>query len=172
MTKYIITDPCYILSDDTWNECCKVFDTYKNDEFMYQRFDEAVTKALNKLAGTKNAVACGTGIGDWSNSICCSNDDKVIESDFFADSGMVCVVEYNEAIQNALGNDELISRGGIALIETEGEVVIEMDTSNSEWTMVYIEDDEDEFNSMPFDEDYDEDEDEDDYEEDEEEDED
>lgn len=84
---------------------------------------------------------------------------------------MVCVVEYNEAIQNVFKNG-IISGGGVALIETEGEVIIEMDTSHEDWTIVYIEDDEDEFNSMPFDEDYDEDEDEDDYEEDEEEDED
>ena len=149
MTKYIITDPCYILSNEVWDNICS---QCEHDDFSNGKFDTLCTEALNKLAGTTNAVACGTGFGDWSNSICCSNDDKVIESDFFADSGMVCVVEYNEAIQNALGNDELISKGGIALIETEGEVVIEMDTSNSEWTMVYIEDDEDEFNSMPFDE--------------------
>lgn len=167
MTKYIITDPCYILSDEVWNNICG---QCENDDFSNGKFDTLCTDALNKLAGTTNAVACGTGWGDWENCMHSSNDDKIIETDFFADAGMVCVVEYNEAIQNALiakGNDGLISKGGIALIETVGEVTIEMDTSNAEWTMVYIEDDEDDFNSMvpPFDEedeeeDYDEDDDE------------
>lgn len=154
MTKYIITDPCYILSDEVWNNICS---QCENDDFSNGKFDTLCTEALNKLAGTTNAVACGTGWGDWSNRMHSSNDDKIIEADFFADAGMVCAVEYNEAIQNALiakGNDGLISKGGIALIETKGEVIIEMDIRNSEWTVVNIEDDEDGFTSMvpPFDE--------------------
>jgi hypothetical protein len=168
MTKYIITDPCYVLSDEVWDNICS---QCEDDDFSNGKFDTLCTEALNKLAGTTNAVACSTGIGDWTNCIQCSNDDKVIEEEFFADSGMVCVVEYNEAIQNVFKNG-IISRGGVALIETEGEVIIEMDTSHEDWTIVYIEDDEDEFNSMPYDDDYDEDEDEDDYDEEDEDDED
>lgn len=159
MTKYIITDPCYVLSDEVWSDICG---QCESDDFYNGKFDTLCTEALNKLAGTTNAVACGTGWGDWDNRIHCSDDDKIIEADFFADAGMVCVVEYNEAIQNALvakGNTILISKGGIALIETEGEVTIEMDTSNAEWTVVNIEDATDGFNSMlpPFDEEDDED---------------
>ena len=49
--KYVVTDPCYILDNDVWSKCCEVFDKYKDDEFMYQRFDEAVSKALIEYTG-------------------------------------------------------------------------------------------------------------------------
>ena len=87
----------------------------------------------------------------------CSNDDKIIQSDFFADSGMVCVVEYTNDIKDRI-DTTLIERGGIALIETEGEVKIEMDTNDPNWTVVYIEDDVDSFSScLPYDEEEDDD---------------
>lgn len=49
--KYVVTDPCYILDNDVWSKCCEVFDKYKDDEFMYQRFDEAVSRALVEYTG-------------------------------------------------------------------------------------------------------------------------
>ena len=85
--KYVVTDPCYILDNDVWSKCCEVFDKYKDDEFMYQRFDEAVSKALIEYTGYP-AFACGTGFGDWSNQL---SGIGVIKSEFFADAGMVCV---------------------------------------------------------------------------------
>ena len=85
--KYVVTDPCYILDNDVWSKCCEVFDKYKDDEFMYQRFDEAVSKALIEYTGYP-AFACGTGFGDWSNQL---SGIGVIKPDFFADAGMVCV---------------------------------------------------------------------------------
>ena len=85
--KYVVTDPCYILDNDVWSKCCEVFDKYKDDEFMYQRFDEAVSKALVEYTGYP-AFACGTGFGDWSNQL---SGIGVIKPDFFADAGMVCV---------------------------------------------------------------------------------
>ena len=154
MTKYIITDPVYIIDHKVWMDICG---QCEGDDFDNSKFNNLCTEALNKLAGTKNAVACHTGYGDWNNCIHSSNDNKIIKADFFADSGTVCVVEYNEAIQNALitkCNDRLITEGGIALIETEGEVIVEMDTSDAEWTVVNIDDAKDSFTSMlsPFDE--------------------
>ena len=85
--KYVVTDPCYILDNDVWSKCCEVFDKYKDDEFMYQRFDEAVSKVLIEYTGYP-AFACGTGFGDWSNQL---SGIGVIKSEFFADAGMVCV---------------------------------------------------------------------------------
>lgn len=153
MTKYIITDPCYVLSDDTWSNICN---QCKNEDFYNGTFDRLASEALNKLAGTTNAVASATGFGDWDNCMHCSNEDKIIHTDFFADSGMVCVVEYNDAIQQALkdkDNIRLIEKGGIAVIETEGNVEITMNTEDPNWTVVEIEDDNDVFNSfLPYDE--------------------
>lgn len=150
MKKYIITDPCYVLSNDTWSDICN---QCKDDDFYNGTFDRLVSEALNKLAGTTNAVASATGFGDWSNCMHCSNDDKIIQSDFFADSGMVCVVEYNDKIKAALeanNNSRLIDEdvGGAALIDTEGEVEITMNHDDSNWTVVEIEDEVDAFNSL------------------------
>ena len=39
LVKYVITDPCYILNNDTWDECCKFLDDSP------KAFNEAVSKA-------------------------------------------------------------------------------------------------------------------------------
>ena len=138
LVKYIVTDPCYILDDDTWNECCKVFDTYKNDEFMYQRFDEAVSKALTKLT-SHQSYACGTGFGDWCNEI---YGLGVVKHDFCADAGMVCVCRLNHKVLDNLykkyGEKNALS--GAAIFEMSEDIDIEFDVSNKDWTVVTIKD--------------------------------
>ena len=52
LTKYVVTDPCYILNDDGWDECCKFLDNSP------KAFNEAVSKALTDLTGF-SAYACG-----------------------------------------------------------------------------------------------------------------
>lgn len=136
--KYVVTDPCYLLSDETWDECCKVFDKYKNDEFMYQRFDEAVSKALSEFIGYP-AYACGTGFGDWSNEIWGSG---VIKGDFFADAGMVCVCRLTDKIlaqlQAKYGKSDDFS--GMAIFEMSENINVSFDVSNKDWTVVEIRD--------------------------------
>lgn len=159
MSKYIITDPCYILNDIVWDNACK--ECFDDSPEQYANFDKRITQELNKLANTNNALASGTGYGDWNNEIYSSNGRKVLQSEFFADSGMVCVVEYNEFIQKALeekDNTRLIERGGCALIETVGRVSVKMDMSNKDWTVVEIYDDESHFHSRDPEEDEEEDE--------------
>ena len=56
LIKYVVTDPCYILSDDKWDECCKFLDDSP------KAFNEAVSKALTDLSGFP-AFACDTGFG-------------------------------------------------------------------------------------------------------------
>ena len=150
MTQYIVTDPCYVLPNNTWDEICKHYTT--DEEFI-----KLVTQELNKLAGTTNALAANTGFGDWSNTLSSTNDKKIIRHDFFADSGTVCVVEYNDKIKSAVEenkNDYLIDYGGMALIETKGDVKVKMDTSDKSWTVVKIKDEKDMFSSLlPDDED-------------------
>lgn len=135
MKKFCVTDPCYILPDDVWSKCCKVFDEYKDDEFMYQRFDEAVTKALTEFVGSKS-YACGTGYGDWSNEL--QGDGKVINSKFCADAGMVCVCELTDKVKEALDINET-NNHSVAIFEAEDLSNVEFDLTDKGWTVVYIE---------------------------------
>ena len=138
LVKYIVTDPCYILDDDTWKECCKVFYIYKNDEFIYQRFDEAVSKALTNLTGHQS-YACDTGFGDWCNKI---YGLSVIKHDFCADAGMVCVCRLNHKVLDNLykNNGEENALSGAAIFEMSEDIDIEFDVSNKDWTVVKIKD--------------------------------
>lgn len=160
MTKYIITDPCYILSDEVWQSICN---QCHDDDFYNGKFDNLCTYELNKLAGTTNAIASATGYGDWSNTINGSNRDKILQSDFFADSGMVCVVEYNHKVIEALEankNVNLIQEkvGGAALLDLVEPVEISVDTSDKSWTVIYLKDkDGDGFSSIEQDEEEEED---------------
>lgn len=135
MKKFCVTDPCYILPDDVWDKCCKVFDEYKDDEFMYQRFDEAVAKALTEFVGSKS-YACGTGYGDWSNEL--QGDGKVINKDFCADAGMVCVCELTDKVKEALDVD-IYNTHTVATFEAEDLRNVTFDLTDKDWTVVYIE---------------------------------
>lgn len=44
LIKYVVTDPCYILSNDKWDECCKFLDDSP------KAFNNAVSKALTDLS--------------------------------------------------------------------------------------------------------------------------
>lgn len=133
MKKFVVTDPCYILPDEVWDKCCKVFDEYDNDEFMYQRFDEAVTKALTEFTGTK-AYACGTGYGDWHNQL--EGDGHILHDEFCADAGMVCVCEMTENVEKALKD---CGDWAYAVFECEELENVILDLENPNWTRVFIE---------------------------------
>ncbi len=133
MTKqYVITDPCYILPDDVWSECCKK--AGDNDKEWSDRFYQHVTSALTEFVGT-TAYAESTGYGDWQNSIACG---PYITGQFFADSGSVCVCEYTDKVKEALG--DLPDKGGAAVFEAEGRIEVQFDTKISDWTVVHISD--------------------------------
>lgn len=114
----IITDPCYLTLNDT---------DYKRTNYGAY---------LNKLGFTTFLVA-DTGYGDWINYII--KDDGVILGYFSADSGQVCVVLAEDAIEY---NPEIVQEMKVkhpecyAVIENfDGE--IEMDTSDPNWTVIY-----------------------------------
>ena len=147
MTKYIITDPCYIIPDTDWSKCCEIFNSvaYKkaeeNRDYEMQRelFDNEITAVLRKYSGDYKAQACSTGYGDWTNEIWGKN---VIKHDFFADSGMCCVCELTDTIQkhiteNSNGRNEF---NGMAVFETDKDIAIEFDTSDSDWTVIRVKD--------------------------------
>lgn len=147
MRKYIITDPCYLIPDDDWGKCCEIFDSvaYKkameNRDYEMQRelFDNEVTAMLRKYSGDYKAQACSTGYGDWTNEIWGKN---VIKSDFFADSGMCCVCELTDTIQKHIdaNSNGFKEYHGMAVFETDKDIAIEFDTSDSDWTVILVKD--------------------------------
>ena len=113
----IITDPCYLIPNDT----------------DYERTDYG--KQLDKLGFTTFLVD-DTGFGDWDNII--TKDDGTILGNFCADSGQVCIVLAEDVIKYYPEMSQVmkLKSSCYAIIENfDGE--IEIDTSNSEWTMIH-----------------------------------
>ena len=138
MTRYIITDPCYVLDRDVWDKCCEK--AQKSGLWDDEVFHKVVSEELEKLSG-KKAWATDTGYGDWDNSVF-GNSCYVENMDFCADSGMVCVCAMTEPVEEALKKS--FPNGYercVAVIKCEGEVNVEFDKSCGDWTVVKITDD-------------------------------
>ena len=131
MIEYIITDPCYILPDNIWNECCE----YLDDGF--DAFNEVVAKALTKFTGYK-AWVHDTGYGDLNNEI---HGGCIIKSDFCADAGMVCVCRWTDSIikywQTQYGTNKI---NGAAIFEMSEDIDVQFDQSCRDWTVITIKD--------------------------------
>ena len=125
LIKYVVTDPCYILNNDTWDECCKFLDDTP------KAFNDAVSKALTDLSGFP-AFACDTGFGDWNNKIYGS---YIIHKEFCADSGMTDEIEkhFAEEYQNIYSH-------GAAVFESSDDINVDFDISDTSWTVVKIHD--------------------------------
>ena len=123
MTKYVITDPCYIVDEKTWDKCLKDF----------PNFPKLIAEHLTKLTKEK-AYASDTGFGDWSNGL--MSKDGYLGS-FGADSGMVSVCKYTKKVAERLSG---IFAGCYCVFEADGPLDVVFDTSDKQWTVVYIED--------------------------------
>lgn len=123
MTKYVITDPCYIVDEKTWDKCIKDF----------PNFPKLIAEHLTKLTKEK-AYASDTGFGDWSNGLI--SKDGYLGS-FGADSGMVSVCKYTKKVAERLSE---IFAGCYCVFEADGPLDVVFDTSDKQWTVVYIED--------------------------------
>lgn len=151
MTKYIITDPCYILEADDWDACFKAATVGK--EFNQEAFNRVVQKQLELQSGSRAWVEI-TGYGDWTN-IMSGPEGKVLQSEFTADSGMVCVCKLNRDIEDALHKKIPVSLVGcVAIIQSDGDISVEMDRTNKSWTVVRIDTLDGEFTSTAPDDDY------------------
>ena len=114
MVKYVVTDPCYILSDAQWDECCK----YLGDDLA--EFAKAVSRALTEHTGYP-AYAHDTGCGDWSNRIYGPN---IIRSDFCADSGMVSVCRLTPEVEADLKDNPSQPFEGAAIFEASEDIEV------------------------------------------------
>lgn len=113
--NYIVTDPCYLVSNDVLTE---VYDKTKGKGI--KTFVEELTKYLPK--GTMVQV---TGIGDDLNSIypvweeACVN---IVQSSFTSDSGLICIVPVEETKQY---KDDI----RFAIVESDDELKYGFDTT-------------------------------------------
>lgn len=151
MTKYIVTDPCYLIDKDVWADCCKEAEL-PNHGWDNELFNARVANELTKMTGQK-AWASDTGFGDWDNTIH-GNPDKIIQSEFCADSGMVSVCILTDDMEAKLRAEYPYGFNTLgAIIECDGEVQVKFDKDDPDWTVVYIDDGSDTFNScLPPDE--------------------
>ena len=129
--KIVVTDPRYIMSNEDWTKCGDAAEKQRDEHKREweEAFHEIVTQRLTELSGHK-AYATSTGFGDWDNDI---------DGQFFcADSGMVCVCYLTDEMQKML--DESPNKEIAAIITVEGDIKVNFDYSNLDWTVVEIED--------------------------------
>ena len=129
--KYVITDPCYILPEDIWDECCKKCEA-RGQENWSENFDGIVQEALRDFTQGQ-AFASSTGYGDWSNEI---YGPGVLNHTFAADAGMVCVCRLTEEVEKKLNIKEHDSC--VAVFEADELVKVTFDTDDDNWTVVNI----------------------------------
>lgn len=145
MSKYIITDPCYILDDDIWSTCIKA--STVNRDFNQDAFDNLVRKQLELLSGHKAWVS-STGYGDWTNYME-GDESKIIQHEFTADSGMVCVCKLTKDVEDSLRKKIPIGLENlVAIIECDNDAAVKLDTTNKHLTVVYVYDGDKEFHSI------------------------
>ena len=120
--NYIVTDPCYLVSNDVWTEICD-----KTKGKVNKAFAEELTKHLPK--GTMVQV---TGIGDDLNSIYPVWEEECVniaQSSFTSDSGFICIVPVEETKQY---KDDI----RFAIIESDDELEYGFDTLTYNKTVV------------------------------------
>lgn len=128
MKRMIITDPCYLISDRDWQGLCNAYLEKQDD---YSKFVEMLTQVLRVISGDEKAIIDATGFGDWSN--------EIADKDFYADSGLVCVVEHTKKLDKYLDKENIGFRPDLsAEIEYEVEQSRQIDTSNPEWSVVRL----------------------------------
>ena len=150
MSKILyITDPCYILTGETWSE---VVNNHNCDSDICKAFE----KELEKISGAK-AYVSRTGFGDWMNEIYSEDPSKIINPKFCADSGLVCVCEVNEVSEECL-KQYTTTDHMCAKVEVSDNYTVEFDQSDPSWTVVIIKDKNNKINScIPYEEDDEED---------------
>lgn len=144
--EYTVTDPCYLLDHERWQKCCEYAEqaAKQNDNGNWDEdiFSSEVEKAIREISGGY-VFACGTGFGDWTNSIYKSYDRndsvRIITSGFGADAGMVCVVEMTDALNKYLREEYKDNSSDIgAFFRTKERGVNVMTEGNDNWTVLRI----------------------------------
>lgn len=138
---YLVTDPCYLLhldpknKDRIWNLCINdMYDSDNSDKYEDRTDYTGVQKILSEELGINVLRVSDTGYGDWANSISSTSEHiKIIKNKFFADAGMMCVVEINDKLENFLKDNSIG-----AIFESDIPVSVHVDDSYSDWFILRI----------------------------------
>lgn len=142
MKTYIVTDPGYIMKPEKWEQYCDAM----NEAINAGREISSCNGLLSELLGVP-AKADHTGYGDWSNELLCQNGGGVIiQREFCADSGMVCVCEYTPEME-AVIREKKSGKWCYALFLAENPV-IEISRKDPRWTMIKITDGDSVYSSL------------------------
>ena len=111
----IITDPCYLLRDEDWDEL--------GNTYGYDNLKKYLTEKHNF-----GELVCGdTGFGDWSNMIIEDDTDKEVGR-FTADAGMFIVCTASDLTNYGIDKekfDRYVRNGLIAVIpDYNGKVTV------------------------------------------------
>ena len=140
---YLVTDPCYLLDldpknkDRIWNLCIDdMYNSDNSDKYEDRTDYTGVQKILSEELGINVLRVSDTGYGDWANSISSTSEHiKIIKNTFFADAGLMCVVEINDKLKNYLKDDSIG-----AIFESDISADVHVDDSNSYWFVLEITD--------------------------------
>ena len=141
--KTLVTDPCYIISDKDWQEMCVKTDAYIKKNHLGNGswspyFEKLVQKRLRQVSRDKKAVVGGTGFGDWTNKMV-GQEGKILTIDFYADSGMVCVVKDTDQLKGYMNdNNDTLPLGGASILDLPKTATYKLDYTNPHWTVVTI----------------------------------
>ena len=144
-TKYIVTDPCYLISAKEWSRVytsaevfCRKEGTLNNFRRFREIHESEVANRLEFETGAK-AFVSSTGCGDWENTLLSiDGEKKSCVGHLMADSSLVCVAKVSKELENTA--TYLCGRELAATFEAEGEITVKMDTSDPSWTVVSIKD--------------------------------
>ena len=120
--KIIITDPCYVNSE--------------NEEFYEDVLEEfeAGSDPKTLLSVSHQALISDTGFGDWGNEVYTASPLFKIESNFFgADSGLVTIMLVDDDFDNSDG--AVIKVDDVVDIDA---ITFKMNTFNEGWTVVEV----------------------------------
>lgn len=87
----VVTDPCYILSDEAWDR----FTDFYIDVPLTE--SDQLEDVFRNQGYQQPVLAMTTGVGDWDNEVVNTDTQESLGA-FAADAGMVCVVALKDLL--------------------------------------------------------------------------
>lgn len=127
MKTLFITDPSYLIPSEKWSE---LVDKQDEDTITNLIISYFVDNNIKPLA------VGATGYGDWSNQVHSASERvDIVQPEFGADAGLVCVVEGTPAAILALHENKIASHA-FATLNVPGDTRVTINYDNPNWTVL------------------------------------